>query len=146
MSTYADEATKLVFGDRNATYNDPDVNLGATALMWQGYLQAKGDRPLDGRDVCQMVKMLKAARDAFCRKQDNIIDSIGYDLCIQWIEKGVRPIPQVEELAETIESVCTGERLMCQVCGDNLPCLCDKGLPPSSMLPPSPLAGADELL
>lgn len=77
------EAESVVNGQRNADYGEAGDNLGATARMWQAYRDVIGDRPLDARDVCWFMVMLKAARDAHARKRDNLVDGAGYILCAE---------------------------------------------------------------
>jgi hypothetical protein len=126
MSTYADEAAKLVLGDRNATYGTPAENYAKTAAMWSGFLAHKLREPITPKDAVLMMVLLKISREAHRPKPDNLIDAHGYLFCAEWIETGERPTTDAQANADTIESVCCGEKLTCARCGKNLPCLCDR--------------------
>lgn len=77
-----DEAARIVDGDRNAAYGDPNGNHGCTAAMWTAYLTRRGllidGLALDARDVCMLNVLQKASRDAHWRQRDNLTDIAGY--------------------------------------------------------------------
>lgn len=131
--THADEGARLVLGDRNEAYGNPDADFSGIALMWSGLLNTVLKRHLTASDVALMMTALKLRRHAHKPKADNIVDAHGYLLCLEWIEKGERPTPASEEsdadamsLAETIA---TGARLTCTQCGKLMPCMCAHASP-----------------
>lgn len=90
-STILDEAQDIIWGDREKTYGEPDVNLRRIAEMWNAYLHAKslgteGVR-ISAEDVCWMMMMLKAARQMNAPKRDNLVDAAGYIGLIERIQK-----------------------------------------------------------
>jgi hypothetical protein len=126
--THADEAARLVLGDRNDAYGNPDADFAGIALMWTGLLNTVLKRHLTATDVSLMMTALKLRRHAHKPKADNLIDAHGYLLCLEWIERGERPTPQSEtEHAQALalaETIATGERLECAECGKMMPCMC----------------------
>jgi hypothetical protein len=58
------EASKDVYGPRQAAYGHPRENFERTARLWNGYLFAKGstDLLLAPEDVAHMMVLLKMAR------------------------------------------------------------------------------------
>ena len=73
------EARKLVNGDRREDYGDPMDSFLAIASMWRGYLSLRPDGArIMPRDVCNMMMLLKIARDAHNPKKDNTVDICGY--------------------------------------------------------------------
>jgi hypothetical protein len=131
--THADRAADLVLGDRNADYGNPREDFAGVALVWSGLLADKlqPGAILTPRDVALMMAGYKLRRYAHKPKPDSITDAHGYLFCLEWIEGDARPKPLAHELAqklteasETIESVCTGERLDCPRCGQPMPCCC----------------------
>ena len=133
---HADKAAECVLGDRNADYGNPHEDFAGIALMWSGLLNTKLKERITATDVALMMSALKLRRHAHKAKDDNLIDCIGYVLCLQWIETGERPAPETERLNaiiaglhETIEDVATGGHLTCTVCNKTKPCGCDHGGP-----------------
>lgn len=126
--THADTAAKLVLGDRNADYGNPHPDFAGIALMWSGLLNTKLREHISATDVALMMTALKLRREAHKPKDDNVTDAHGYLLCLEWIRKGERPVPAVEQertdAAQTLEDVCCGTRLTCPTCGKSLPCCC----------------------
>lgn len=126
--THADVAHKLVLGDRNDAYGNPHADFAGVALIWSGILNAKLNERITAEEVGLMMVGLKLRRHAHKAKDDNLVDAHGYLTCVEWIERGERPIPAVETEREegqrVIESVCTGERLECAECGKPHPCMC----------------------
>lgn len=74
------EAIRICCGDRNTDYGPPEDNHANTALLWNAYLVMINQRALSGYDVCQMMAMVKVARNEHKRKADNCVDQIGYIL------------------------------------------------------------------
>lgn len=78
-----DEARDLVYGDRNADYGHPRENHGATAALWNAYMQrrAEAGEPFVGPvDVCMLNALQKLSRFAWERKRDSLVDVVGYML------------------------------------------------------------------
>ena len=75
-----EEAARIVDGDRQADYGDPTLNHGRTAMAWTAYLMERDfkKRPLDARDVCTMMVILKTMREAHKPKRDNLVDMAGW--------------------------------------------------------------------
>lgn len=69
-----EEAGKIVRGSREDTYGPAERNLSRIAKMWSAYLSV----PLTARQVAVMMILLKASRDAFKPKHDNMVDICGY--------------------------------------------------------------------
>lgn len=69
-----EEAGKIVRGSREDTYGPAERNLSRIAGMWGAYLSM----PLTARQVAVMMVLLKASRDAFKPKHDNMVDICGY--------------------------------------------------------------------
>jgi hypothetical protein len=87
-----DEAQGIIWGDREKTYGEPDVNLKRIASMWNAYLYSKclnaeNKTKISAEDVCWMMMMLKAARQMNTPKRDNLIDAAGYIGLIERIKK-----------------------------------------------------------
>ena len=78
------QADKLVNGDRQKAYDHPKKNFQRIADLWSAYLKGReGD--LRPEDVAQMLILLKVAREMFKHKDDNVVDGIGYFLCLDKI-------------------------------------------------------------
>ncbi len=75
-----DRARRIITGVRQENYGAPGENLAIIAEMWSSYLTARIRKPveLDGRDVCNLMSILKISRDAFVRIEDNPTDVCGY--------------------------------------------------------------------
>lgn len=69
-----EEAGKIVRGNREDTYGPAERNLSRIAEMWSAYLSV----PITARQVAVMMVLLKASRDAFKPKHDNMVDICGY--------------------------------------------------------------------
>ena len=69
-----EEAGKIVRGSREDTYGPAERNLSRIAEMWSAYLSVS----LTARQVAVMMVLLKASRDAFKPKHDNMVDICGY--------------------------------------------------------------------
>ena len=126
MSTYADRATELVLGDRNASYGTPADDYAKTAAMWSGLLNGILARPITPKEAVLMMVALKLSREMHRHNPDNLIDAHGYLLCAEWIVTGEKPAPKEHETNAALEDVCCGTKMPCARCGKNLPCLCDR--------------------
>jgi hypothetical protein len=82
--TIADEAMRIVFGDREQAYDDPNQNFRRVARMWTGTLDKKlaPGCEITPRDVALMFIQLKISRESFKPQRDNRVDIIGYALCL----------------------------------------------------------------
>lgn len=76
--TVFEEAEELVNGPRQNDYGSPSTNINAIAHMWNGYLHRSLAKPITAKDVCWMMALLKASRDAHRSKRDNLVDACGY--------------------------------------------------------------------
>jgi hypothetical protein len=85
-----DEAQGIIWGDREKTYGEPDVNLNRIAVLWNAHLTAKsmgGLYVITPEDVCWMMVLLKASRQMNAPKRDNLVDAAGYIGLIERIQK-----------------------------------------------------------
>lgn len=75
-----EEASRVVNGARQHAYGHPLDNHGNTAELWRAWLKRKFevDIPLRAEDVCWLMVLLKASREANRSKHDNLVDGIGY--------------------------------------------------------------------
>lgn len=81
MSSILEEANEIIWGDREQTYGEPDVNLRRIAALWNAHLAARysdGIIIIDAEDVCWMMVDLKKARQMNAPKRDNLVDAAGY--------------------------------------------------------------------
>lgn len=80
------EANRLVNGDRNNQYGDPNQDFKRTAALWESYLRGcfeqRGETAIQAHDVGIMMMLLKISRISWSPgKMDSIIDAIGYGAC-----------------------------------------------------------------
>lgn len=85
--TIAEEASRIVYGDREQTYDDPYSNFQRIAHMWTGTLLKKlaPGMQITARDVAVCMVQVKVAREAHKPQRDNRVDIIGYALCLDRI-------------------------------------------------------------
>jgi hypothetical protein len=76
--TLATDAIRLVTGDRQAAYAHPKVNFQRIADLWSPILGVK----VTPEQVALCSVQIKIAREIHAHKADNIIDAIGYLLCL----------------------------------------------------------------
>lgn len=79
--TALQQATDVIYGDREKTYGDPGKNLRCIADYWSNHLSATYGQKirLTTDDVCVMMILLKCARQANTPGHiDSIVDTIGY--------------------------------------------------------------------
>jgi len=105
--TIADEASRLVYGDRQASYGHPASDFMATgriaAAIIGRWLESEGwslrhpnfdtDGPVFMPDippeiVALLMTAVKLSRQSGNPKRDNLVDLIGYTLCAQRILDG----------------------------------------------------------
>lgn len=83
-SSMAEEATQLIYWDREGIYGDPGKNLREIAVLWSAYLET----PLTPEDVCNLMILMKTARLKISpRHRDSMVDIIGYTLLKERIQK-----------------------------------------------------------
>ena len=73
-----DEVMETICGPRLDTYGPPQESFQQIAEFWEAYLKRRQPGPLQGRDVANMMQLLKISRNAVHRARDNSVDSIGY--------------------------------------------------------------------
>lgn len=76
-----DDAKKIIYGDREATYGDPGKNLTMISDLWEMYVCHKYnvDVMLSPLDVANMMILLKVARLANSPEHlDSLTDIAGY--------------------------------------------------------------------
>lgn len=82
LRTYAasifDEVMATICGPRLDTYGPPQGSFQQIADFWEAYLKRRQPGPLQGRDVANMMQLMKISRNAVTRSHDNTIDQIGY--------------------------------------------------------------------
>ena len=79
-----DEAKRIIYGDREKTYGKPSKNLETIAVMWQSFLDARGDVSLTAKDVAVMMILLKSARlGNDLDHRDSVVDICGYAALIE---------------------------------------------------------------
>lgn len=79
--TAIEEATNVIYGDREKTYGDPGKNLRVISEYWNMHIKAAKsvDPLLTPLDVCSMMVLLKQARLANSpTHRDSLTDTIGY--------------------------------------------------------------------
>ena len=78
------EAERIIYGDREKTYGKPSKNLETIAVMWQSFLDARGDVSLTAKDVAVMMILLKSARlGNDLDHRDSVVDICGYAALIE---------------------------------------------------------------
>lgn len=89
IETITQEAERLVFGDRQASYEHPRKGFGRTAAIWDALLADKlaEGKHIDARDVALLMTAIKLAREAGNPKRDNRVDIAGYALCLDRLEE-----------------------------------------------------------
>lgn len=79
----ADQAVRLVFGDRNADYGHPLDNLDRAARIWSVIL----GMDVTAEQVSLCMQGMKIAREINAPKLDTIVDGIGYWLTYAMIRE-----------------------------------------------------------
>jgi nucleoside 2-deoxyribosyltransferase len=79
--TVCQEAQRLVYGDRGATYGHTLDDFTRTALMWAAILGG----PVTAEQVALCMVALKLSRETYQPKRDNRTDICGYAECLDRI-------------------------------------------------------------
>lgn len=84
-SDIAKKASELVSGERDRQHGDKVKNFENIATLWNAYLgvaEKRTGRPLDARDVGNMMALMKVARQFSGEfNVDDFIDGCGYLAC-----------------------------------------------------------------
>lgn len=85
--TIAEEASRIVYGDREKTYDDPNRNFRKLAYIIQGILDGKlkDDARITPNDAALILVGLKISRESFKPTRENRVDGIGYWICLDRI-------------------------------------------------------------
>lgn len=83
-------ADEIMHTNREDDYGRPSDNYGHLANLWSAYLQRKTGLSvtITAEDCLQMMILLKVNRQAKKPKRDNLIDIIGYTICIDEMDDG----------------------------------------------------------
>jgi hypothetical protein len=81
----AEEAQRIVGGDRNASYGHPYQDYIRTAALQSAVLGQK----VTAKQACLNMIAVKLSREAFKHKRDNLVDIVGYALCAKMIEEAM---------------------------------------------------------
>lgn len=84
------EAAERVTGGRRDDYGPPALNARRIAKLWDAYLaDREGGReaPVEARDVCILMILLKVARESHAPKRDNLIDIAGWAAVLEDTER-----------------------------------------------------------
>lgn len=79
--TILEEAQKIVYGDRNASYGDPADDFGRTAKIWSAILGIE----VTAMQVGLCMIGVKLSRQCHQHKRDNLVDAAGYAATCQRI-------------------------------------------------------------
>lgn len=88
--TILDEAADLVSGSRGQDYGHPTPDHDAIGLAWSAILAPllRDDVLIDGEKVALCLAAMKLVRHSVGRaKRDNLVDLVGYALCVDAIER-----------------------------------------------------------
>ena len=80
--TIAEEADKIINGDRRASYGPVNASFEQTAKIWSGILGTD----ITPQEVALCMIGLKLQRESFAHKRDNLVDLIGYTLLLEKLE------------------------------------------------------------
>lgn len=82
--TVAEEAVRLVGGDRNDQYGTPEENLGRIARLWSAYTGAD----ISAADVSMMMVLTKVSRSRRSYLRDTSVDGVAYLLMYDSLARG----------------------------------------------------------
>ena len=83
-SDIADEAKRIVSGERRQAYGTPEKNFERIAMLWRAYLLLKFEMMVvvSAEDVAAMMRLMKEARLIETPDhRDSYVDLVGYALC-----------------------------------------------------------------
>jgi hypothetical protein len=82
-----DEAQRIVNGDRNVAYGEPEDDLAFIGQAWaatlNSFYQVDEMHPLPAHIVALMMAQLKIIRYAHKPHRDGLVDLVGYALCAE---------------------------------------------------------------
>ena len=75
-----DAAGKIINGERQTSYGNPEDSFAWIAQRWNQYLKGRfnADFELTAEDVPFMMADFKMARECNQHKPDNLVDAVGY--------------------------------------------------------------------
>ena len=83
----AQEAHRLVIGDRGAMYGHPIEDFGRSAGMINALLGAKLNAPLVEEDIAKLMICVKLSREQNRPKRDNVVDLAGYAITLEMVKE-----------------------------------------------------------
>lgn len=92
----AEEAMRLVYGDRRETYNNPLADFGRTAGIVNAMMHHKLKEELMPEDIALLMIAVKLSR--LTNKpdhRDSLVDIVGYSLCYEWVRE-LQEVPSAE--------------------------------------------------
>jgi hypothetical protein len=84
----AQEAMRLVFGDRSVTYSNPLSDFGRTKDIVNALFKGKLKEDLTEEDIALFMIGVKLSR--LVNKpdhRDSLVDIVGYSICYEWLEQ-----------------------------------------------------------
>lgn len=72
------DAVKVINGDRQDTYGNPEDSFETISQYWSLFLKKKLKVNIDKQDVAMMLVLFKIAREENQHKKDNLVDAAGY--------------------------------------------------------------------
>ena len=123
------EAEELVLGDRNSSYGNPADDYAKTAKVWSGLLNPILKRDITPQEAMLMMVGLKLSREVHKHKHDNIVDAIGYLLCVDWSLNGkpeLTPCNQTQTDLKNLDTTTTPKSCG-QTCENGKGC-CESGV------------------
>jgi hypothetical protein len=78
------EAAEAAINDRHKKNDIPERNFDRIAQVWSAIL----NRRITPEEVGLMMIGLKLVREAFTHQDDNIVDIVGYAMCLEEIHNG----------------------------------------------------------
>ena len=79
-----EDTSKIINGDRQDTYGNPEDSFKDIAMFWGWYLGIE----IKPEQVAFMMTLFKAVREKNQRKRDNIVDMAGYLAIYDDLTKG----------------------------------------------------------
>ena len=85
-----EKAGEAIYKDRHDDYGDALLCHEKIAKVWSGLLMGKLTKEITPQEVALMMVGLKAVRETFKHKEDNLVDGSGYFGVTDLIEKALR--------------------------------------------------------